>query len=475
MQAFVSPRHGARWPWLLIAVLLLLGISRFLAFSTHAPVLGYPNNFDFLRTSGCVGIWNFDAQSEAFHSPAPDRVVAQLHYNDERLWQFCNPTAETLYLSALKLWHSVGDTFPIQHLAYAKLAILLLAYAALMWALRSMRLRVFLSACFVLLWWDMSTLLYFQSLYPVFSSLFFSLFVVIALLACRLNAFARSPWASLLLAVLTFMLGFSNQQYFYLAIALTTLFLVFNGKSYRLHSTAMLCAMVVASLCHSHLRPAQSQEFYAGIDRVNRTDTIFYGVLMHSSNPEEAAVSLGLRPECAQMAGIGAHAFNHGLKENICPEVASISRLKLLNLAAKQPATIARTMLAGLEAYKPVYGFFPQLYPHHANELAPGMYASSPSSLIVSAPRGLYLGMIATMALLAATAFVYAMLPQGRQSLWAHAIWLGGMLCFYSIFSSVFGDGMVEVERHAAVFLPGFILLWLGTIFGVLDRLRAAR
>lgn len=475
MQAFVSNRQGARWPWLLIAVLVLLGIGRFLAFSAHTPVLGYPNNFDFLRTSGCVGIWNFDAQSEAFHSPAPDRVVPLLHYNDERLWQFCNPTAETIYLSALKLGHSVGDTFPIQHLAYTKLAVLLLAYAALMWALRSMRLRVFLSACFVLLWWDMSTLLYFQSLYPVFSSLFFSLFVVVALLACRLDVFSRSAWASLLLAVLTFMLGFSNQQYFYLAIVLAAAFVLFNGRQYRLHSAAMLCAVLVASLCHSYLRPAQSQEFYAGIDRVNRTDTIFYGVLMHSSKPEEAAVSLGLRPECAQMAGIGAHAFNHGLKENICPEVASISRLKLLNLAVQQPATIAKTLLAGTEAYQPVYGFFPQLYPHHASELSPGMYASSPSSLMVSAPRGLYLGMVAVMAVLAAGAFIYALLPRGRQSLWAHAIWIGGLLCFYSIFSSVFGDGMVEVERHAAVFLPGFILMWLGALFGLLDRLRAAR
>jgi hypothetical protein len=79
------------------------------------------------------------------------------------------------------------------------------------------------------------------------------------------------------------------------------------------------------------------------------------------------------------------------------------------------------------------------------------------------------------MAVLAAGAFIYALLPRGRQSLWAHAIWIGGLLCFYSIFSSVFGDGMVEVERHAAVFLPGFILLWLGALFGLLDRLHAAR
>ena len=176
MQAFVSARTGPRWPWLLIAALVVLGLARFFLFTAQSPTLGYPNNFDFLRTSGCVGIWNFDAQSEHFHSPAPDRVVPTLHYNNEKVWAYCNPGTEVLLLSSLKLWHSIGDEFPIQQLAYTKLAVVLVFLAALLLAVTSMRLRVFLSACFVLLLWDFSTLLYFQSLYPVFSSLFFALF-----------------------------------------------------------------------------------------------------------------------------------------------------------------------------------------------------------------------------------------------------------------------------------------------------------
>lgn len=467
----LSPAHGgSRWPWLLIAALVLLGMARFLVFSAHQPLLGYPNNFDFLRTSGCVGIWNFDERSEFFHSAAPDRVVPMLTYNGERLWQFCNPTAESLYLSSLKLWHKLGDQFPIQQLGYAKLAVLLLVFAWLLSAITSMRLRLLLAVSFVLLLWDLSSLMYFHSLYPVFTSLFFSLFFALALIACRVDAFTRRRSSWLLMAGLVFMLGFSNQQYLFLGIVLAALFVLMNGKRYPAHAAAVLCGIVVASLCQLYLRPPESKDFYAGIDRVNRTDTIFYGVLMHSSNPQQAATLVGLRPECAQHAGVSAHVFNHGLKVNTCPEVAQVSRLKLVNLAIGQPATIAKTLLAGVDEYQLVYGFIRYLFPHHASTLAPTLFATSPSSLIVAAPRPAYHAGIAAMVLIAAAAFVFSLTPRGRSSTWAYAIWMGGLLCFYSIFSSVFGDGLLEVERHAAVFLSGFILLWTGVLFGLAQR-----
>lgn len=475
MQAFVSARPGPRWPWLLIAALVVLGLARFFLFTAQSPTLGYPNNFDFLRTSGCVGIWNFDAKSENFHSPAPDRVVPDLTYNNERLNQFCNPTTENFYLSALKLWHSVGDVFPIQQLAYTKLAIVLVFFAALMLAISSMRLRLFLSACLVLLLWDLSTLLYFQSLYPVFSSLFFTLFLAIALLACRTNAFSAKAGASaLLLLALVFMLGFSNQQYFFLAVVLVALFVLFNGRRYRLHSAALLAGIVLASLTQLALRPVESKDFFAAIDRVNRTDMIFYGVMMYSDDPKEVARIVGLPEECAQFSGVSAHMFN-AQRVNTCPEVAQVSRVKLLHLALAQPATIGKTMLAALDDYQSVYAFIKYTFFQHPSELAPDFYASSPSTLIEAAPLALYRATVAVMALLAAAAFAYSLTARGRQSLGANAIWLGGFICFYSIFSSVFGDGMVEVERHAAVFLTGFIMLWTGVVFALLQRRSSPR
>ncbi|GAB2466273.1 hypothetical protein GCM10027082_17330 [Comamonas humi] len=469
MQASLPARAGSRWPWLLIAALVALGLARFFVFSTHTPLLGYPNNFDFLRTSGCVGIWNFDERSEAFHSPAPDRVVATLAYGGERLWQYCNPTAESLYLSSLKLWHQLGDRFAIQQLGYAKLAVLLAVFSWLLCAITSMRLRLFLTVGFVLLLWDLSSLMYFHALYPVFTSVFFSLFLAVTLVACRFDAFTRSRSGWLLVAGLAFMLGFSNQQYLFLGVVLAALFVLMNGRRYPAQAAAVLCGIVVAGLCQLYLRPAESKDFYAGIDRVNRTDTIFYGVLMNSSNPQEAATLVGLRPECAQFAGVSAHMFNEQ-KINTCPEVSKVSRLKLLNLALHQPGTIAKTLLNGINEYQFVYGFIKHYFPRHASELAPGLFATSPSSLIVASPRPVYYAGLAVMALIAAAAFVLSLVSRGKDSLWACTIWIGGLVCFYTLFSSVFGDGMVEVERHMAVFLTGFIMLWTGVFFQVAQR-----
>ncbi|MBB6577455.1 signal transduction histidine kinase [Comamonas odontotermitis] len=464
MHARPSDRMNQRWPWLVIAVLVLIGLVRFFTFSTHTPLLGYPNNFDFLRTSSCVGIWNFDERSEFFHSPAPDRVVATLVYNSERLWQFCNPSTEALYLSSLKLWHKLGDHFPLQQLGYAKLAVVLAAFSWLLFAISSMRLRLFLTICFVLLLGDLSVLMYFHSLYPVFTCLFFSLFLAVALLACRFNAFThhRSGW--LLMAGLTFLLGFSNQQYLFLGVVMAALFVLMNGRRYPAHAVTVLCSIALAGLCQLYLRPVESKDLYASIDRVNRTDTIFYGVLMNSSNPQEAAAALGLRPECAQFAGVSAHMFSEQ-RINTCPEVSQVSRFKLLNLAFRQPVTIAKTLLNGVNEYQFVYGFIKHYFPRHASELAPALFASSPSSLIVASPRPLYYAGLTMMTLIAAAAFVFSLISRGKDTLWACAIWIGGLVCFYTLFSAVFGDGMVEVERHMAVFLAGFIMLWMGVFF----------
>ena len=347
--------------------------------------------------------------------------------------------------------------------------MVLVFLAALLLAVTSMRLRVFLSACFVLLLWDFSTLLYFQSLYPVFSSLFFALFLAVTLLACRLEAFSAKAGASALLLALVFMLGFSNQQYFFLAIVLVALFVLFNGRRYRLHSAALLAGIVLVSLTQLALRPAESKDFFAAIDRVNRTDLVFYGVMMYSDDPKEVARIVGLPEACAQFSGVSAHMFN-AQRVNTCPEVAQVSRVKLLHLALAQPTTIGKTMLAALDDYQSVYAFIKYTFFQHPSELAPGFYASSPSTLMEAAPRSIYRATVAVMALLAAVAFVYSLTARGRRSLAANASWLGGLLCFYSIFSSVFGDGMVEVERHAAVFLTGFIMLWAGVVFALLPR-----
>ena len=200
-----------RASWLLISILLIGSLVKFAVFSAHIPTLGYPNNYDFARSSACTGIWNFDDRSTSFQSATPDRIVNTLNYTGLKLWSRCTPTTEPLYLGILKVAHQVGDVFSIRELGYAKLAVLLAFYAGLMWGIHNTVLRVFLTACFTLLVSDFSTQLFFHALYPVFSSIYFSLFLIIATVACRFDLFKPHKLGSILVGAITLMLAFSNQ------------------------------------------------------------------------------------------------------------------------------------------------------------------------------------------------------------------------------------------------------------------------
>ena len=41
---------------------------------------------------------------------------------------------------------------------------------------------------------------------------------------------------------------------------------------------------------------------------------------------------------------------------------------------------------------------------------------------------------------------------------------LGGLTCGYAVLSSVFGDGYIEMQKHAVLFLPGLLAVLVAVL-----------
>ena len=257
-------------------------------------------------------------------------------------------------------------------------------------------------------------------------------------------------------------------------MAICIVFVVWNYKNYPWHSLAAVTGLIVASTFHLSLKPQEANDFYAGINRNNKLDMVFYGVLKNSTDPRITLQILGLNPDCSKYAGLSAYMFDDQ-KITECTEHESIAHQQLFKLAIKEPKTIALTLIDGIKSYKGVYIFMDFLFPQTAKQLAPRLYGTSISRFIVESDRIHYFAATAFTTVLCIFAAVYSRIRERTYCLWATLAWLGGFVCFYSIFSAVFGDGMVEVERHAAAVLTGLIIFGCACFFGICQALRATQ
>jgi hypothetical protein len=147
-----------------------------------------------------------------------------------------------------------------------------------------------------------------------------------------------------------------------------------------------------------------------------------------------------------------------------CPEVEHLSRAKLLALFISEPATLSTPM------HKAVTGIFP-FYPDHLGHLVEPKDSSSARYFFVKKSSlsyalallsrevmpSLLVGSITT-GMIAFAALLLSLRKSTRAQPLVLMIVFGGLVAFYSIFSSVFGDGYVDLHKHAVGFLVGIAL-----------------
>ena len=218
---------------------------------------------------------------------------------------------------------------------------------------------------------------------------------------------------------------------------------------------------------------------FKAINYANKTDTFLSAVLPEATDPIAALRTLGLPEKC--MEGIGKNWYMPGIQKNHpCPEVKNIKRIRLPKLFITDPSTFIVPMR------KAAIGIVP-FYPSHLGHFEKAPYKNTGRYIMLQKSSFSYVmakvlkNIMPTFVLAdIIISLIAAFITFSVKSLASHnkflfaLIGLGGFVAFYSIFSSVFGDGYSDLPKHSVCFLIGIALQLSGIIIMLLCNMKKA-
>lgn len=469
------------WTRAIAVALLLFAFARMFSIVAAQPVVGFANQYDMHRSSACIGLW-------------PDGVdIRQATPNAPRaIYRLQAPRASECYPStqvavawiALHADRIIGrargvDAQRVALRAIGVTGVMFWAFGAallawMLWARPGFLLGHGLASALLIA--DPFNTLYLNTLYTEFPALLAAYFGTVIVLS--LWASAVAPRARLIgLALCLLLLGMSRVQHLALPFLLA-LFALMALSRWRepLWRPALLLAICCGAV--AALQTVQQGKFEV-IGRANIADTVL-GAAMPAGNPAHVTHGLGLPAHCADLA-YSTWYRQHGVDVFVeCPQLAKVSRLRLLWTSLREPSVFARMMLRGVLMSQ-------NLRLGYLGERADAEYVvidSSDSPLwfsiahpVNAVPTIVFLGLAA--ALLGAIPMFWIALawrPGATTSAVAtSAIQTDSMLiviCAHlfalTALSSVFGDGYSEVARHLHLALNALIVAicalpcWLG-------------
>ena len=469
-QAIEQPTNSGRFIALLAWMIVLAALLRIGFVVLSSPVIGYANNYDFLRTSACTGIWQSDANGRAVtDSPDISRPTRLFVYSGDKNKTICMRTSEVVFSKVVSLWHARGDTVDIREISALKVGLLALVFGALLYAVRSPAVKLMLAVGFFLAMSDAVILAYFNTLYTDSTTLP-ALFLAIA--ACVWVGAAPavpSRWQLAGCAAVLLWLAASKQQYGPLAAAFALLIAMLIWLRWRnrkatlwMASCALIALVLFSGINYSN------RTMFNGLAMANNSSMLLGAVLPEALDKPAALQRLGLPEKCLSV--IGQHWFTPGFQENnSCPEVKRVSRIQLIPLFVSQPQTFWQPLDRGVELARPFYprhlGVFEDRK-RFQNPVIPWIANTSLSLRVAGLTEAVYrpgmvvsmvAGIVVTIAALLLVAFPAAVSSRRSTQVAALLMFgLGGITIFYALASSVFGDGYTDFEKHIAGMVIGF-------------------
>lgn len=464
----------------LCTFLVLATICRMMLVCVSYPIAAYANNYDFVRQSSCVGVWeDYPAQEKTLNHP--EAPVNTLRYDRDIRPSVCLPSADNLFPWAVAHFAGPGGKIELREIGFLKATAATLFLLVLMSQLQLPALRLALAASAYCVIGDFALDLYFNTLY-LESSVIIPMFMAIGLtIAAYCRRTEPRPVLTLSLLIALSWLGFARQQYSVFAAAIglvAAAVMLLRWRSWR-HATLLAVAAILIQFgCYKMLNPMNEHSRQA--DKANRADTFLGAVLPLAKDPQQALRVAGLPATCA--ASIGKTWYSAGFQaNNPCPAVYGLSRTALIPLFLYDPRMIVSPLLGILHdsrpALLPYLGHFER--PSDAGRLRYRMLsAMSLSTWLAALPPRAYHWLIGGVCLGGPVAFALALLralrrPLARGDETDGALLMagsGGVLVFYALASSVFGDGYNEAQRHAVG-----VIIGAGLAFPAIVSLAATR
>jgi hypothetical protein len=446
------------------ALILILGLSRLFTFVGHDPVLGYANNHDMVRIQACHQVWPHDTTIDRKRSTgaAPlerytfSQVEAVCLPSSELIFTFITTTILHAYESVLPL-----DSFSIRlfgltrALALATAGIFFFAY------LTRKRLRgasLVHSLLFTLVLVDPVNTLYLNTFYAEFSAFFF-FYTSLGLLYC-LGASGSARSLSGALGLSLFLLGTSRLQHILLPVIFLLVLIAVSWpikETRKVFQVGLACLAILSSLLFhwDHTRTRNGKK----MGLANATDTFLLTVLPAASDVTRASEILGLPSHCLEH--VGKSWYTKGMQRNHpCPEVADVPRFRIVTLSVLDPAFFATVTTKGLDRIRPWLNTFVG----HVGG-AERRSISQETFTIAAWPDHLSRTGLIVLFGLPGLVLIWAAYKGARRSFdYETAVCVVLAMTTYTVFySALFGDGYIELLKHAHLYFSA--VTSLGIIF----------
>jgi len=371
---------------------------------------------------------------------------------------WCLFSSDNLFLRAVTWFHHVGDRIDYRLIGLLRAIFLIAAVGAALLLSRSATQRLVISVGMLLAIGDLAYLSFFNTLYSDFLVVTGAYLCGVAILLSW--NFRRG--AVIFSAVALLALGFSKLQYLPLASLLAFALAALVAVRHRdiAASITFVIISIAMPIVFNTANPATRVSLIE-YSKANKFDTFLSTIIPASNDPLEALSTVGLPEHCAK--GLGHSWWEKGIAtSNICPEVSEISRAKLVPLFMADPRTFYFPIYTALTIVSPL-----QLDYLHNTETE-GMRnsvryriarATSLTTYLDAVPTLFKVGLAAISTLIGFYCGIVAVkeMIYGTADLCALASF-GGLLVVYAITSSVFGDGYVEIAKHAIVIGVGYAL-----------------
>lgn len=443
--------------WLVAFTLVKVLITSF-----SSPIYGYGNNWDFVRQSSCIGLWQSypDKDKTTANPKAP---VNSLKYDGEKQLRLCVRSADNVFPMLALLIHEKGDHVDFREIAFWKVTSLIFVLILLLHFFKTSKQSLTVGLTFFLVFSDLVNLAYINTLYTEFSVLvagFCSMLVIVKYCTTKGKP---SNYFFCFSVFCIIWLGFSKQQYMPLALflgALLSILLLWRWRGW-VSSISVLVVVLAIPLISQEINAVKKSDIVRAISHANATDTFLWAVLPEARDQDKALAILGLPASCR--AGIGKSWYDGGVQENHpCPSVLNLSRIKLIGLFVLDPSTFAVPVWKTLKLMQPLY--HPDLGYLEDTKMAETfeykfLYFSSLSSVLSRlTPNNFAILSLVCMGLgLIFFGLTIIKLAVGKlaDSVPSVLLGVGGITITYSICSSVFGDGYADVPKHGVMFIVG--------------------
>jgi hypothetical protein len=478
-----SPAASRRWAFA-TALLLAIAVFRLGAVVLHAPLAGYANQYDMLRTSACIGLWpDGPAAQRALATPQAPRSQ---YVRDTPDPAGCYPSTDVALAAVGSALAQAADALGIdgepghslRAVGLAKAAAWLAILGFAQFALRRHPRVACAHAGFAaLVLADPVNTLYLNTLYTETGALLGAWLAVAGIVLCALpRATLRSAIAALALGGV--LLGAARVQHLALPFGYALLaWLAIRARAsappVSATTRAVATALLVGIALGATALQVATQHRFASIAGANRQNMLFGALLPAADDPARLAARLGLPAACADLAYT---TWYRPLGRDIaaeCPQAATPRLVRVAVVLASEPRVFAVFAARGLvqsTAWRMPYvgeiagGSYARLGPGPlgaTRSLADAVAGSSLAAHALFWLLPLLAGVGATLRLLRRVA------PDDHRALDAGSAACSGIVATVWA-TALIGDGYSEFARHlhlgVSAALGGWLLLALSLL-----------